>query len=50
MHPAFVLLELQAIADSTDPLRRAKGRRGMEVVEDLQKLPDVKSRDTGANP
>ncbi|HOP87117.1 MAG TPA: PIN domain-containing protein [Acetomicrobium flavidum] len=40
--PAFVLLELQAIADSTDPLRRAKGRRGMEVVEDLQKLPDVK--------
>lgn len=40
--PAFVLLELQAIADSTDPLRRAKGRRGMEVVEELQKLPNVK--------
>jgi len=40
--PGFVLLELQAIADSTDPLRRAKGRRGMEVVEDLQKLPAVK--------
>lgn len=40
--PGFVLLELQAIADSTDPLRRAKGRRGMEVVEELQKLPDVK--------
>ncbi len=40
--PGFVLLELQAIADSTDPLRRAKGRRGMEVVEELQKLPNVK--------
>lgn len=40
--PGFVLLELQAIADSTDPLRRAKGRRGMEVVEELQKLPNFK--------
>ena len=30
--PGFVLEELQAIADSSDPLRRARGRRGLESV------------------
>jgi uncharacterized protein YacL len=36
--PRFVLTELQAVADSTDPLRRTRGRRGLTVVTELQKL------------
>ncbi|MFO7678982.1 MAG: TRAM domain-containing protein, partial [Chloroflexota bacterium] len=34
--PNFILLELQHIADSADPIRRARGRRGLEVLTDLQ--------------
>lgn len=34
--PAFVLTELRRVADSTDPQRRARGRRGLEVLEKLQ--------------
>ena len=36
--PGFVLEELQRIADAGDPLRRAKGRRGLATVEGLQAL------------
>lgn len=39
--PRLVLEELQHIADSTDPLRRAKGRRGLEVLTMLEKNSDV---------
>jgi uncharacterized protein YacL len=35
--PRFVLNELQYIADSSDGLRRQRGRRGMEVLSQLQK-------------
>ncbi|MEW5871184.1 MAG: PIN domain-containing protein [Chloroflexota bacterium] len=35
--PRFVLNELQYIADSPDTLRRQRGRRGMEVLSQLQK-------------
>lgn len=35
--PRFVLNELQYIADSPDPLKRQRGRRGMEVLTQLQK-------------
>ena len=35
--PRFVLNELQYIADSSDSLRRQRGRRGMEVLARLQK-------------
>lgn len=42
--PRFVLNELQYIADSSDGLRRQRGRRGMEVLADLQKQPDVMVR------
>ncbi len=35
--PRFVLNELQYIADSSDSLRRQRGRRGMEVLSRLQK-------------
>ncbi len=39
--PGFVLEELQRVADSADPFRRQKGRRGLGVVEALQKGDDV---------
>ncbi|HSG45907.1 MAG TPA: PIN domain-containing protein [Anaerolineales bacterium] len=39
--PRFVLNELQYIADSPDGLRRQRGRRGMEVLADLQKIPSI---------
>jgi uncharacterized protein YacL len=35
--PRFVLNELQYIADSADSMRRQRGRRGMEVLSELQK-------------
>ncbi len=34
--PNFILLELQYIADSADPMRRQRGRRGLEILSDLQ--------------
>lgn len=39
--PQFVLGELQNIADSEEPLRRAKGRRGMEALDKLQHNPKI---------
>ena len=36
--PEFVLLELQGIADSSDPSRRMRGRRGLDVVNELQNM------------
>jgi uncharacterized protein YacL len=35
--PRFVLRELQHIADSDDPVRRARGRRGLEVLNRIQR-------------
>ncbi len=34
--PRFVLNELQTIADSGDKLKRAKGRRGLDILQKLQ--------------
>ena len=42
--PRFVLNELQYIADSADALRRQRGRRGMEVLSELQKTPHITVR------
>jgi uncharacterized protein YacL len=42
--PRFVLNELQYIADSSDPMRRQRGRRGMEVLAALQKEPAIPVR------
>ncbi|HEX2979902.1 MAG TPA: PIN domain-containing protein [Anaerolineaceae bacterium] len=42
--PRFVLNELQYIADSPDSLRRQRGRRGMEVLTQLQKEPAIPVR------
>ncbi len=44
--PRFVLNELQYVADSADGLRRQRGRRGLEVLSELQKIPDVPVRIT----
>jgi uncharacterized protein YacL len=42
--PQFVLRELQMVADSSDPLKRQRGRRGLEVLQRMQKMPLVKVR------
>lgn len=39
--PQFVLNELQHIADSTEPLRRNKGRRGFDILRALQNNPVI---------
>jgi uncharacterized protein YacL len=36
-----VLKELQSISDSSDPSRRTRGRRGLDVLVELQKAPTV---------
>ena len=41
--PRFVLNELQYIADSAENLRRQRGRRGMEVLAELQKDRTIKT-------
>ncbi len=35
--PRFVLKELHLIADSNDPIRRSRGRRGLEVLSRIQR-------------
>lgn len=37
--PRFVLKELQQIADSQDALKRNRGRRGLDILNKLQKTP-----------
>jgi uncharacterized protein YacL len=39
--PRFVLGELQALADSRDPLKRERGKRGLEILNQLQRSRDV---------
>jgi uncharacterized protein YacL len=42
--PRFVLQELQGIADSSDKLRRNRGRRGLDILNRLQKSSGVEVR------
>lgn len=42
--PQFVLRELQQIADSSDGLKRNRGKRGFEVLQRLQRIPKVTVR------
>jgi uncharacterized protein YacL len=42
--PRFVLQELQSIADSSDKLRRNRGRRGLDILNRLQKSPGIEIR------
>ena len=40
--PQFVLRELQQIADSSDGLKRNRGKRGFDVLQKIQRIPKVK--------
>ncbi|MGB2896364.1 MAG: PIN domain-containing protein [Anaerolineales bacterium] len=42
--PSFVLNELQHVADSSDGLRRQRGRRGLDILNRLQKDPIIPMR------
>lgn len=42
--PRFVLAELQAIADSSDKLKRSRGRRGLDILNRLRNDPAVDFR------
>ena len=42
--PRFVLLELQQIADAADDIKRARGRRGFEMLNRLQHDPKIQIR------
>jgi uncharacterized protein YacL len=39
--PNFVLHELQLVADSSDSSKRNRGRRGLDIVQQLQKMPRI---------
>lgn len=40
--PRFVLSELQQVADSKDDLKRQRGRRGFDILEELKKIKGIK--------
>jgi uncharacterized protein YacL len=40
--PQFVLRELQLVADSADSMKRNRGRRGLDVLQRIQKMTHVK--------
>lgn len=42
--PRFVLDELQAVADSNEPTKQARGRRGLEVLAELRKIKNIDIR------
>ncbi len=42
--PRFVLVELQNIADSPEPLRRTRGRRGLDILNEIQKQVSIDVR------
>jgi len=42
--PRFVLKELQTVADSTDSIKRSRGRRGLEVLNQLRQINSIDVR------
>jgi uncharacterized protein YacL len=44
--PRFVLNELRAVADSSDPHKQARGRRGLEVLNELRRIKHIDLRVT----
>lgn len=44
--PQFILRELQHIADSSDPLKRNRGRRGLDILNRIQKQSELEVRIT----
>ena len=52
--PSFVISELHLISDSEDALKRQKGRRGLDVINEVKKLtkvftPDVTTKNGGVD-
>jgi uncharacterized protein YacL len=47
--PRFVLQELQGIADSSDKLKRNRGRRGLDILKRLQNNPKIEMQMHEAN-
>lgn len=41
--PDFILSELQHIADSADSLKRSRGRRGLDILENIKKSEFIKT-------
>jgi uncharacterized protein YacL len=39
--PQFVLKELQSVADASDPLKRNRGRRGLDILHRIQKTSGI---------
>ena len=39
--PQFVLKELQLVADSSDSMKRNRGRRGLDILQKIQKMGNV---------
>src|ERR1700739_84456 len=39
--PQFVLRELQLVADSSDSMKRNRGRRGSDILQRIQKMPQL---------
>ncbi len=39
--PQFVIRELQQVADSSDPLKRNRGRRGLDILQRMQKMTTI---------
>jgi len=44
--PRFVLRELQSVADSPDPIKQARGRRGLDVLAELRRIENLDIRIT----
>jgi len=42
--PQFILQELQHIADAADPMKRARGRRGLDILHKIQKMSRITVR------
>jgi uncharacterized protein YacL len=42
--PRFVLREIQQVADSADPIKRARGRRGLEMLNRIQHSHNIEVR------
>jgi len=50
--PRFILAELQTLADSRDPIKRERGRRGLEILNQLQNSREIELtiHDTAEDP
>ena len=47
--PSFVLVELRHIADSSDPLKRNRGRRGLDILNKIQTEYGIEIYETGSD-